>query len=116
MRTISLQEFPLMSKIASGPTMRCREVALNIFERFPIRFPRHLHPDLQRGPPSLVSIRPLPLAVTPRASAASAKRNIELFGANTKRLMAGAPAAGAVQISTAQLHRIVQYEPRDLTI
>jgi glycolate oxidase FAD binding subunit len=49
-------------------------------------------------------------------SAARAKRTIELFGANTKRLMAGLPASGSVQISTTRLNRIVQYEPRDLTI
>jgi glycolate dehydrogenase FAD-binding subunit len=50
------------------------------------------------------------------ASAARAKRAVELFGANTKRLMAGAVAPGALQIGTAKLNRIVQYEPRDLTI
>jgi len=50
------------------------------------------------------------------ASTASAKRSIELFGANTKRLMAGALEPGGVPISTAQMRRIVQYEPRDLTI
>ena len=50
------------------------------------------------------------------ASAAHAKRAVELFGANTKRLMAGAVAPGAFQISTAKLNRIVQYEPRDLTV
>lgn len=50
------------------------------------------------------------------SSIASEKRSIELFGANTKRLMAGAPAPGGVPISTAQMRRIVQYEPRDLTI
>src|SRR5271165_5191501 len=50
------------------------------------------------------------------SSATSAKQSIELFGANTKRLMAGAPAPGGVQISTARMRRIVQYEPRDLTI
>jgi glycolate oxidase FAD binding subunit len=50
------------------------------------------------------------------AGAAAAKRTIELFGANTKRLMAGLPAAGSTQISTSRLNRIIQYEPRDLTI
>jgi glycolate oxidase FAD binding subunit len=50
------------------------------------------------------------------AAVAGAKRTIELFGANTKRLMAGLPAAGSVQISTCRLNRIVQYEPRDLTV
>ena len=50
------------------------------------------------------------------ASAGQAKRAVELFGANTKRLMAGTTDAGGLQISTAKLNRIVQYEPRDLTI
>jgi len=50
------------------------------------------------------------------ASAAQAKRAVELFGANTKRLMAGSVAPGGFRISTAKLTRIVQYEPRDLTI
>ena len=49
------------------------------------------------------------------ASAASAKEPIELFGANTKRLMAGRAKPG-IQISTAAMTRVVQYEPRDLTI
>ncbi|MDP9171755.1 MAG: FAD-binding protein [Acidobacteriota bacterium] len=48
--------------------------------------------------------------------AAAAKRNIELYGRNTKRLMAGLAAPGGVQISTARLQGIIQYEPRDLTI
>jgi glycolate oxidase FAD binding subunit len=50
------------------------------------------------------------------AAAARAKRHIELCGNDTKRLMAGAPAPAAVRISTSHLNRIVQYEPRDLTI
>ena len=50
------------------------------------------------------------------AGAARAKRSIELFGANTKRLMAGPRASASVQLSTAKLNRIVQYEPKDLTI
>ena len=49
-------------------------------------------------------------------SAAAAKQPIELYGRNTKRLMAGLAAPGGVQISTARLQGIVQYEPRDLTI
>lgn len=48
--------------------------------------------------------------------AAREKRGIELFGANTKRLMAGSPVPGGFQISTVRLKRIVQYEPRDLTV
>jgi len=50
------------------------------------------------------------------AHAASAKRSIELFGANTKQLMAGPRSPASVQITTARLDSIVQYEPRDLTI
>jgi glycolate oxidase FAD binding subunit len=50
------------------------------------------------------------------AAAARSKRSIELFGANTKRLMAGIAPTPALQISTSRLNRIVQYEPRDLTI
>lgn len=50
------------------------------------------------------------------ATAAAAKQKIELFGRNTKRLMAGQVTPGAVRISTAGMRGIVQYEPRDLTI
>jgi glycolate oxidase FAD binding subunit len=49
------------------------------------------------------------------AATVAGKKPIELFGANTKRLMAGEPKPG-VRISTIRLNRIVQYEPRDLTI
>ncbi len=44
------------------------------------------------------------------------KLSIELFGANTKRLMAGAPAPAALRISTVRLNRLLKYEPRDLTV
>jgi glycolate oxidase FAD binding subunit len=50
------------------------------------------------------------------AAATSAKEPIELFGANTKRLMGGRVAKEGVRISTAHMQRIVQYEPKDLTI
>ena len=50
------------------------------------------------------------------AGAARAKRSIEIFGSNTKQLMAGPRGPASVQISTSALNRIVQYEPRDLTI
>jgi glycolate oxidase FAD binding subunit len=50
------------------------------------------------------------------AAAGAAKRSIELFGANSKRLMAGPVAPADVRISTAGMRRILQYEPRDLTI
>lgn len=49
-------------------------------------------------------------------TAASARRSIGLFGANSKRLMGGPVAPADVQISTAGMKRILQYEPRDLTI
>ena len=50
------------------------------------------------------------------AAAASAKEPIELFGTNTKRFMGGSLAKESVRISTAHMQRILQYEPRDLTI
>ena len=49
------------------------------------------------------------------AAAADRKEPIELFGANTKRLMGG-PAKEGIRISTQRMQRIVQYEPRDLTL
>lgn len=49
-------------------------------------------------------------------SAGAAGRTIELFGANTKYLMAGPVAPADVRVSTAGLNRVLQYEPRDLTI
>ena len=49
-------------------------------------------------------------------TAAKDKLPIELFGANTKRLMAGFPAPAALRLSTAKLNRILKYEPRDLTV
>jgi glycolate oxidase FAD binding subunit len=50
------------------------------------------------------------------ASAGASKRTIELFGSDTKRLMAGPVAPADVRISTTNMRRILQYEPRDLTI
>jgi glycolate oxidase FAD binding subunit len=50
------------------------------------------------------------------ASAQASKQPIELFGANSKRLMAGPVAPAAVQIGTTRMRRILQYEPRDLTV
>jgi glycolate oxidase FAD binding subunit len=49
-------------------------------------------------------------------SAGVSKRTVELFGGNSKRLMAGAIAPADVRISTARMRRILKYEPRDLTI
>lgn len=50
------------------------------------------------------------------AFAGNFRRTVELFGANSKRLMAGTIAAADIRISTARMRRILQYEPRDLTI
>jgi glycolate oxidase FAD binding subunit len=50
-----------------------------------------------------------------RAVSAS-KQTIELFGKDSKRLMAGPVAPADVRISTAAMKRVLQYEPRDLTI
>jgi glycolate oxidase FAD binding subunit len=47
---------------------------------------------------------------------AAPRRTIELFGANSKRLMAGPIAPAIVRISTSRMKRILKYEPRDLTI
>jgi len=49
-------------------------------------------------------------------SAGVSRRTIELFGGNTKSLMAGPVSEAHVRISTAGLKRLLQYEPRDLTI
>src|SRR5207302_9967244 len=49
-------------------------------------------------------------------AAASRKRAIALIGNNTKRLMAGPIERAEDCISTAGLRRVLQYEPRDLTI
>jgi glycolate oxidase FAD binding subunit len=48
--------------------------------------------------------------------AGSRRRTVELFGADSKRLMAGPVAEADVRISTVRMRRILQYEPRDLTI
>jgi glycolate oxidase FAD binding subunit len=50
------------------------------------------------------------------AAANASKQSIELFGADSKRLMAGPVEAAGVRISTAGMRRVLQYEPRDLTI
>jgi len=44
------------------------------------------------------------------------RQTVTLLGHNTKRLMAGPLIASDVTISTTRLNRILQYEPRDLTI
>lgn len=50
------------------------------------------------------------------ADAGRANRSVEVFGANSKHLMGGPRAPASVQISTTHLNRIIQYEPRDLTV
>jgi glycolate oxidase FAD binding subunit len=48
--------------------------------------------------------------------ASSQRQTITLAGRNTKRLMAGPIEPSDVTISTIRLNRVLQYEPRDLTI
>ena len=50
------------------------------------------------------------------AEAAANGRSITLCGSSTKDRMAGPIAAADIKISTANLNRVLQYEPRDLTI
>lgn len=50
------------------------------------------------------------------ASAAARKRTITLNGTSTKRFMAGPIEPADVSLSTAAMTRVLQYEPRDLTI
>lgn len=49
-------------------------------------------------------------------AAGRAKRNVQIAGLNTKQSLAGPIAPASVQISTRSLNRVLQYEPRDLTI
>ena len=50
------------------------------------------------------------------AEAAAEGRSITLCGNSTKNRMGGPIAPAEVTISTAKLNRVLQYEPRDLTI
>lgn len=50
------------------------------------------------------------------ASAASSKQSINLRGAGTKHSMGGPVTEADVTITTTGLRRVLQYEPRDLTI
>jgi len=50
------------------------------------------------------------------ASAAAQNRTITLNGASTKHLMGGPVEPADVAVSTAAMTRVLQYEPRDLTI
>jgi glycolate oxidase FAD binding subunit len=49
-------------------------------------------------------------------AAAASNRTVALFGNRTKRRMAGAESAADECISTAAMRRVIEYEPRDLTI
>jgi len=50
------------------------------------------------------------------ASAAAGKQSITITGASSKHLMAGPVVPADVTISTTAMCRVLQYEPRDLTI
>ena len=50
------------------------------------------------------------------SDASSQRQTVTVLGHNTKRLMAGPVIASDVTISTSRLNRILDYEPRDLTI
>ncbi len=50
------------------------------------------------------------------ATAAARKQTIALSGASSKHLMGGPIEAADVSVSTATMTRVLQYEPRDLTI
>src|SRR5579862_4488730 len=50
------------------------------------------------------------------ATAAARKQTIALSGASSKQLMGGPIEAADVSVSTAAMTRVLQYEPRDLTI
>lgn len=50
------------------------------------------------------------------AEAGSAGRSVQLAGLNTKRLLAGPVTPASVQISSSSLNKVLQYEPKDLTI
>src|SRR5580692_9778876 len=49
-------------------------------------------------------------------SASASGRTIELFGANSKHLMAGPVAPADIRLTTAGMRRLLRYEPRDLTV
>lgn len=50
------------------------------------------------------------------AEAGAYRKTVELFGGDSKRLMAGPVEPADVRITTTGMRRILQYEPRDLTI
>jgi glycolate oxidase FAD binding subunit len=49
-------------------------------------------------------------------SAAAASQRLEILGAASKRSIGGAPTHVDVALSTASLNRVLEYEPKDLTI
>ncbi|HUQ92352.1 MAG TPA: FAD-binding oxidoreductase [Bryobacteraceae bacterium] len=63
----------------------------------------------------LTPATPEELAYALRESASADKR-IELIGKGSKRRAGGASGAADVQITTARLDRVLQYEPKDLTV
>ena len=67
----------------------------------------HASPLLPRTPQELADAL---------ATAASQNRTITLTGASSKHLMAGPIEPADVSLSTAAMTRVLQYEPRDLTI
>ena len=78
-------------------------------------------PDMEKSTqvtlhaPPVLPRTPLELADA-LAAAASHKRTISLSGASSKHLMAGPIEPADVSLSTAGMARVLQYEPRDLTI
>jgi glycolate oxidase FAD binding subunit len=75
--------------------------------------------------PARASLRSAPTPALPRtpeeltdliASAAAKKQTITLGGAFSKRLMAGPIEPADITIGTTAMGRVLQYEPRDLTI
>jgi glycolate oxidase FAD binding subunit len=71
------------------------------------RAPLRSAPSLPRSPAELAELL---------ASAAAKKQTITLGGAFSKRLMGGPIEPAEVAIATTALGRVLQYEPRDLTI
>ena len=49
-------------------------------------------------------------------AAAMSKQQLEVFGGDSKRLMAGAVSGAGLRISTSALRGLLQYEPKDLTV
>jgi len=67
-------------------------------------------------PPTVLLPRSPQALAQALAAAATSKRSISIAGASSKHLMAGPVAPADVTISTTAMCRVLQYEPRDLTI